>query len=67
MKDSNPTSPTTAALRLIHGDDLCHICGHPKAGEGASICSYPHAMVPVKAVDEAHPEGFWTWERENGE
>jgi hypothetical protein len=54
-------SETTAALRLIHGTELCHICGLPKAEEGRSICSYPHAMVPVKAVDLDHPEGFWTW------
>lgn len=53
---------TTAALRLIHGTEICHICGLPKAEEGRSICSYPHAMVPVKAVDQNHPEGFWTWE-----
>ena len=45
----------------IHGDGNCHICGKPKAGEGNSVCSYPHGMVPDKAVDADHPEGFWTW------
>lgn len=53
---------TADALRLIHGNDLCHICGRPQAGEGSSICSYPHARVPVKAVDAEQPEGFWSWE-----
>ena len=47
----------------IHGDGDCHICGKPKIGEGSSICSYPHGMVPDKPVDPAHPDGFWTWKR----
>lgn len=60
-----PNDPnTTAALRLIHGTDLCSICGLPKAGEGRGFCSYPHARVPVKAIDADHPNGFWTWSAE---
>ena len=49
-------------LLKIHGDGNCHICGQPKISEGADICSYPHGMIPVKAVDPEHPEGFWAWE-----
>lgn len=48
-------------LIKIHGDGICHICGKPKIAKGLSICSYPHAMVPIKAVDEKHPDGCWTW------
>ena len=54
------------ALLEVHGDGNCHICGKPRREEGSSICSYPHAMLPIKPVDPAHPEGFWKWERLNG-
>lgn len=50
-------------LLAVHGDGDCHICNLSKRGEGSSFCSYPHGMVPVNAVDEEHPEGFWTWLR----
>lgn len=49
-------------LTLIHGNANCHICEKPKAAKGGMFCNYPHAMVPVKAVDAEHPRGFWTWE-----
>lgn len=45
----------------IHGPDNCHICGKPKVGAGGIFCSYPHGMIPERAVDPKHPEGFWTW------
>jgi len=48
-------------LKEVHGDGLCHICSKPKAGPGLSVCSYPHGMLPEKAVDPEHPDGFWTW------
>lgn len=48
-------------LEKIHGKEDCHICGKPKAGQGSIVCSYPHGMVPDQAVDQEHPEGFWTW------
>jgi hypothetical protein len=55
-------SKTTAEKLLeVHGDGACHICGQPKSGVGSPICSYPHGMLPVTAVDADHPEGFWTW------
>jgi hypothetical protein len=44
-------------LLAIHGDGNCHICGHPKREKGSDICSYPHAMVPVKEVSP----GMWSW------
>lgn len=47
-------------LLAIHGAGDCHICGKPKAGAGSIYCSYPHGMVPDKAVDADHPEGFWS-------
>ena len=53
---------TETTLLEVHGNGVCHICGEPKIGEGSPICSYPHGMLPVKAVDAAHPDGFWTWE-----
>jgi len=36
----------------------------PKAArhdKNNSFCSYPHGMIPVKAVNPEHPEGFWSW------
>lgn len=51
-------------LREIHGNGTCHICVKPMAEEGLSICSYPHGMMPVKAVDAKHPDGFWVWEHQ---
>ncbi len=49
-------------LLEVHGSGKCHICGKPKVEEGLSICSYPHGMLPIKPVDENHPNGFWSWE-----
>ncbi len=49
-------------LLEIHGDGNCHICNQPKIGPGGGYCSYPHGRIPVKAIDDKHPEGFWAWE-----
>lgn len=51
------------SLEEIHGTGNCHICGKPKAGEGDSVCSYPHGMVPAAPVDPSQPNGFWAWEQ----
>lgn len=56
-------SPPVNDLLKIHGHGKCHICRMPKAGRGSDFCSYPHGMVPEKAVDPEHPEGFWTWKQ----
>lgn len=52
-------------LFQIHGTGNCHICGQPKVSDGSPICSYPHGMVQVRAVDQDRPEGFWIWEYPN--
>lgn len=49
-------------LRDVHSDGNCHICGKPKAAAGASICSYPHGMLPTGPVDPRAPRGFWAWQ-----
>lgn len=49
-------------LIRFHGEEDCHICGKPRIEKGGMICSYPHARVPVRLIDEAHPEGFSVWE-----
>ena len=57
------TSGMTSILE-IHGVENCRRCGMPKAarhGKDNSFCSYPHGMIPVKAVNSEHPEGFWSW------
>ena len=50
------------ALRGIHGDGNCHICGKPKVAKGSPVCSYPHAMLPDKEISP----GMWSW-RVHGE
>ena len=60
LEAENARLRATLLLR-VHGPEDCHICHMPKVGPGKSICSYPHAMLPERAVDPAHPEGFWTW------
>ncbi len=49
-------------LLRVHGDGNCHICGKPKRQPGGFTCSYPHGMVPERAIDPNHPNGFWSWE-----
>lgn len=46
------------ALKEIHGDKNCHICGKPKAGDGDVFCSYPHGLVPDKRVGDTD---VWSW------
>jgi hypothetical protein len=52
---------TNKLLLKAHGDGLCHICGLPKITMGSPICSYPHARIPERAVDDSNPDGFWSW------
>ena len=59
--DQRAENAAAELVKEIHGDGACHICGKPKAGLGLLICSYPHGMVPERAIDPLHPEGFWTW------
>lgn len=54
-------------IEEVHGAGNCHICGKPKIAAGSSTCSYPHGMMPIKAVDHEHPDGFWTWGHAHGD
>ena len=44
-------------LREVRGDELCHICGKPRAERGGEWCSYPHALIPTEQV----APGMWAW------
>lgn len=60
--------PTLAdRLAEVHGTEDCYICGHPRRlpHPKLSICSYPHGMLPIEAIDPVHPEGFWSWANTN--
>jgi hypothetical protein len=56
--ETMPSTPSEALLQ-VHGDGVCHICGKPKAGEGLSICSYPHGRLPVQDLGG----GMAAWKR----